>query len=88
MGITMNGAQFFGRIADDVYASAAYNGVGVAMGTISGKLLADLVVGADSALLRDLQALPAPTWIPPEPLLGIGVRFALTGLQRRAAAEL
>jgi glycine/D-amino acid oxidase-like deaminating enzyme len=88
MGITMNGAQFFGRIADDVYASAAYNGVGVAMGTISGKLLADLVVGADSALLRDIQALPAPTWIPPEPLLGIGVRFALTGLQRRAAAEL
>jgi glycine/D-amino acid oxidase-like deaminating enzyme len=88
MGISMNSAQFFGRIADDVYASGAYNGVGVAMGSISGKLLADLVVGADSGLLRDIQALPGPTWIPPEPLLGIAVRFTLTRLQARAGAEL
>jgi glycine/D-amino acid oxidase-like deaminating enzyme len=88
MGISMNNAQFFGRIADDVYASAAYNGVGVALGTISGKLLADLVVGADSSLLRDIQALPGPTWIPPEPLLGLGIRATLRRLQARAGAEL
>ena len=88
MGISMNSAQFFGRIADDFYASAAYNGVGVAMGTISGTLLADLVVGADSGLLRDMQALPGPTWIPPEPLLAVGVRFTLKRLQARAGAEL
>jgi glycine/D-amino acid oxidase-like deaminating enzyme len=65
-----------------------YNGVGVAMGTISGTLLADLVVGADSGLLREIQALPGPTWVPPEPLLGIGVRFTLTRMQARAGAEL
>ena len=55
MGISTNSAQFFGRLAENFYASSAYNGVGVAMGTISGTLLADLVVGADSGLLRDIR---------------------------------
>ena len=88
MGITLNSAQFFGRIAENVLASVAYNGVGIAMGTASGMLLADLAVGADSALLRDLQALPGPTWIPPEPFLGIGVRATVARLQGRAGREL
>jgi len=88
MGVTLNGAQFFGRIAENVLASVAYNGVGIAMGTVSGMLLADLAVGTDSELLRDLRALPGPAWIPPEPLLGIGVRATLARLQRRAGREL
>src|SRR5436309_14833767 len=88
MGVTLNGAQFFGRIAENVLASVAYNGVGIAMGTASGVLLADLAVGAGSALLRDLQGLPGPAWIPPEPFLGIGVRATVARLQRRAGREL
>jgi glycine/D-amino acid oxidase-like deaminating enzyme len=88
MGVTLNGAQFFGRIATDIFASVAYNGVGIAMGTASGALLADLVVAADSELLRDMQALPGPTWIPPAPVLGVGVRTTVARFQRRAGAEL
>ena len=57
------------------------------MGTISGVLLADLVVGADSPLLDDMRALPAPSLVPPEPLLGIGVRATLARLAQRAAGE-
>src|SRR5207253_1118478 len=34
------------------------------------------------------RALPGPAWIPPEPLLGIGVRATLARLQRRAGREL
>ena len=88
MGVTLNGAQFFGRVANNVFASVAYNGVGIAMGTASGALLADLVVAADSELLRDVQALPGPTWIPPAPVLGLGVRATVARLQRRAGPEL
>jgi len=87
MGMSQNGVQFFGRIARDLFAAAGYNGVGVAMGTISGSLLADLVVGADSLLLADMQALPQPSWIPPEPLLGAGVRATLARLGAREAEE-
>jgi len=88
MGVTLNSAQFFGRLDRNVFAAAAYNGVGVALGTISGTLLADLVVGASSELLDDIRALPGPSWIPPEPLLGIGVRATLARLQTRGREEL
>ncbi|MNF17336.1 hypothetical protein D3C80_2207720 [compost metagenome] len=47
----------------------------MAWGTISGTLLADQVVGADSPQLRDIRAVTGmPSLNPPEPLLGLGVR--------------
>jgi glycine/D-amino acid oxidase-like deaminating enzyme len=88
MGMTLNGAHFFGRLDDDLFAAAGCNGVGVAMGTLWGKLLADLAVGADSQDLKDLLALPRPAWIPPEPLLGVGVRSTLARLKAKAREEL
>ena len=88
MGITLNGAHYFGRLGPNLYAAAGCNGVGVALGTASGTLLADLAVAADSDLLRDILALPGPSWIPPEPFLGVGLRPALGFLRRRARGEL
>ena len=73
--ISRNFTNFFGELAQGVYASACDNGVGAAWGTISGTLLADLAVGADSAQLRDIQAVTGmPALNPPEPFLGLGVR--------------
>jgi glycine/D-amino acid oxidase-like deaminating enzyme len=88
LGMSLNGAQFFGEVDTNCFAAAGYNGVGLAMGTVSGTLLADLAVGADSELMRDLRALPGPSWIPPKPLLGMGVRATVAFLARRARAEL
>ena len=88
MGITLNGAHYFGRLGPNLYAAAGCNGVGVALGTASGALLADLAVAADSDLLRDILALPRPSWIPPEPFLGVGLRPVLGFLRRRARSEL
>ena len=73
--ISRNFTNFFGELEKGVYASACDNGVGAAWGTISGTLLADLAVGADSAQLRDIQAVTGmPSLNPPEPFLGLGVR--------------
>jgi glycine/D-amino acid oxidase-like deaminating enzyme len=87
MGVTFNNAPVFARIADHVFVAGAYNGVGVALGSIAGTLLADSIVGAHSALLDDIRQLPAAPWVPPEPLLGIGVRATLKRLRARAAEE-
>ena len=87
MGMTLNGAQSFGRLEKNVFAWAGCNGVGVAMGTAAGKLLADFVAGEGSPELRDMQALPAPAWIPPEPLLGVGVRSTLARMKAKAGEE-
>lgn len=73
--ISRNFTNFFGTLEDGVFASACDNGVGAAWGTISGTLLADLAVGADSLQLRDILAVAGmPSLNPPEPFLGLGVR--------------
>ena len=74
---------------DGVYASACDNGVGAAWGTISGTLLADLVVGTDSAALKDIQYVTGmPSLNPPEPFLGIGVRTRIAFEKWRSRSEL
>lgn len=87
LGMTANQGQFFGSLDRDLYASVGYNGTGVAQGTASGTLLADHALGGDSELLRDALALPRPTRLPPQPLLGWGIRGALGFLRARAGAE-
>ena len=73
--ISRNFTNFFGELAPGVHASACDNGVGVAWGTISGTLLADQGVGADSQQLHDIYAvIGMPSLNPPEPFLGLGVR--------------
>ena len=87
MGLSLNSVQFCGGVAPGVFASAGYNGVGIALGTVWGELLADRASGSESPLLLDVRALPGPAWVPPDPLLGIGARWTLRRRQRRAAAE-
>ena len=85
--MSRNGAPCFGRLTDNVYAAVCQNGVGIAKGTYSGRLLADLVVGAESDLLRDLLALPRPARNIPQPFLGWGVRAKIAWDQVRAGRE-
>ena len=75
--MTRNWASHFGRIERGVLVSLGYSGVGVPRGTISGKLLAEYALGAESDLIDDVQAVSSPTRLPPEPFLGIGVRARL-----------
>lgn len=69
IGISANGTQCFGQTDRGLYCSVGYNGHGIAQGTISGQLLADLALERDSELLRCLLSLPQPWWIPTPPLL-------------------
>jgi glycine/D-amino acid oxidase-like deaminating enzyme len=87
LGMTLNGATQFGPLGGGIWSAAGYNGVGVALGTTLGSLLADLIVGADSPALADARAMPAPSWIPPDPFLGIGVRATLAAMRARAGDE-
>ena len=87
--ISRNFTNFFGQLEDGVYASACDNGVGAAWGTISGTLLADLVVGTDSTALKDIQYVTGmPSLNPPEPFLGIGVRTRIAFEKWRSRSEL
>ncbi|MEM9566523.1 MAG: FAD-binding oxidoreductase [Actinomycetota bacterium] len=51
LSLSRNGEPVFGQLADGVLATSVHNGVGIARGTISGKLLAELILDEDSELL-------------------------------------
>lgn len=85
--MTRNWASIFGRLESGVFASLGYAGIGVPRGAISGKLLAEFALGAESDLIRDVQALSGPKRLPPEPLLGLGVTARHWWLRQRARAE-
>lgn len=85
--LSRNNAQFFGALRPNVWAAVCQNAVGVARGTYSGMMMADLAMGNDSEMLSDLMGMPRPCWNPPEPFLGIGVRTNIAWQQWRAGAE-
>lgn len=87
--ISRNFTNFFGQLEDGVYATACDNGVGAAWGTISGTLLADLAVGADSQALEDIRYVTGmPNLNPPEPFLGMGVKFRIALAKWQSKSEL
>jgi glycine/D-amino acid oxidase-like deaminating enzyme len=88
LGISSNHYPFFGRLGRDLVATAGFTGAGIAMGTVAGRLLADLLLGAESELLDDLRALPGPRWIPPEPFRSLGIRARVARMNAGAGGTL
>jgi len=88
LALSRNGAPIFGKLADGVHGSLCCNGVGIARGTVCGKLLAESLCGADSDLLAVMQGAGRPNRNPPDPLLGWGVRLDFARRRARAGLEL
>jgi glycine/D-amino acid oxidase-like deaminating enzyme len=86
MGASPNRGHSFGELDEGLFAAAGYTGAGIAMGTTAGLLLADLALGEESERLAAMLGLPAPTRLPPQPLLEIGARWRV-GRMNASAAE-
>ena len=82
-----NEASYFGQCQDNVFAAVCQNGLGVARGTAAGKLLAELALGEDSALLQQQLNQPGPGWLPPQPFTNLGVSATIALHQMRAGRE-
>ncbi len=88
LSLTRNGAPVFGELQPGVYATVVHNGVGIAKGTISGKLLAESMLGEadDHGMIVQMQAKGRPSRNYPEPFNAWGVR--LNARWRRSQAGL
>ena len=71
--LSRNRAPGFGQIAGHLWASVCQNGIGVARGTASGMLAAELALGEDNPLIADMLALGQPSPLPPRPFRGWGI---------------
>lgn len=87
LGMTLNQAQIWGEVGANVFATAGYNGTGVAKGTGSGIALAEKIADEPLDLVSAMTTTVPPSWVPPRPFIGSGVWAMTSFLQRRAGRE-
>lgn len=85
--LTRNGATFFGKASQNLYASVGCNGAGVLKGSVYGKLLAEMIMNQPSQELSDVLSMEAPSWLPPEPIRRVAVLTAIHLQKKKAGAE-
>ncbi|HWD12611.1 FAD-dependent oxidoreductase [Pseudochrobactrum sp. sp1633] len=85
--LTMNGAPWWGKLEDGLYASGGCNGSGITKGTMLGRHLAELMCDAgDHAMLE--QVMGQASFIAPEPFRSIGFRVISAIESRKAGLEI
>lgn len=84
MGSAHNSMLTFGKVGPEVYGVVGFTAAGIAMGTAAGRVLAEHCVGEQTQGVRDIQALPRATWMPPEPFRSIGGAFLAERMNGKA----
>ena len=74
ISVSRNGAPLWGQFGPDLYAALGCNGAGISKQTMAGKVLADLVCGVESPWGEQMRALGMASYLPPRPLLDLGVQ--------------
>lgn len=87
VGTSRNAKPVFEETHPGLYLCGGYNGSGIARGTIMGRLIADLAMGAASDLLSDALSLIKPALIPPRPFFDIGAVVRMRAERRAAQGE-
>ena len=85
--LTMNGSPWWGRLDENLFASAGCNGSGLVKGTVLGKRLAETIV-RDDRQDELLGAYGRANWVAPEPFRSIGFHIVSAIQRRKAGAEM
>jgi len=86
--LSRNNVPAFGELETGLFTACCQNGLGVAKGTASGKLAAELACGHQSELLTNMLQQQKPVKLPPEPFTWIGANAVMRWGELRAGAEL
>lgn len=85
--LSWNGVPAFGEVEEGVFSACCQNGLGVARGTASGILAADLAAQGDNPLVADMLAFDPPRRLPPEPFASIGAAVTMRWKEWRSGRE-
>ncbi|MDO8983745.1 hypothetical protein [Cypionkella sp.] len=83
---TLNGAPWWGKIDEGLFASGGCNGSGIAKGTMLGRHLAELIRGVGNPA-EVTAAMGTASLIAPEPFRSIGFNIVSTLESRKAGRE-
>ena len=82
-----NSSQIFEKIDENIFAVGCYNGSGIGVGTLFGEQIALKICGDTTHEISIIESKKNPSWLPPEPFLGLGVRARLIYERLRAISE-
>ena len=85
---TRNSSQIFEKIDDNIFVAGCYNGSGIGVGSLFGEQIAIKASDENSKEIETIEARNKPTWLPPQPLLDIGVKVRLMYERLRAKSEI
>ena len=85
---TRNSSQIFEKIDENIFVAGCYNGSGIGVGTLFGEQIAIKASGENTAEIEIIETIKKPTWLPPDPLLSLGVKTRLIYERIRARSEI
>ena len=85
---TRNSSQIFEKIDNNVFAAGCYNGSGIGVGTLFGEQIALKASDQNTKEIETIEARNKPTWLPPQPLLNLGIKTRLIYERLRARSEI
>jgi glycine/D-amino acid oxidase-like deaminating enzyme len=85
---TRNSSQIFEKIDSNIFAAGCYNGSGIGVGTLFGEQIAIKASNENTKEIEIIEIRNKPTWLPPQPLLNIGIKTRLIYERIRARSEI
>ena len=85
---TRNSSQIFEKIDDNIFVAGCYNGSGIGVGSLFGEQIAIKASNENTKEIETIEARNKPTWLPPDPILSLGVRARLIYERFRAKSEI
>ncbi|MDG2480032.1 MAG: FAD-binding oxidoreductase [Alphaproteobacteria bacterium] len=85
--LSRNGVPAFGEQKPGLFSACCQNGVGIAKGTLSGMLAAELAGGGNHPMVADMLAFEEPERLPAEPFASLGANAYLRWKTWRAGVE-
>ena len=85
---TRNGSQIFEKIDKNIFVAGCYNGSGIGVGTLFGEQIAIKACNENSNEIEIIEKRNPPTWLPPEPILSLGIRARLIYERVKARSDI
>ena len=85
---TRNGSQIFEKIKENIFVAGCYNGSGIGVGTLFGEQIAINASDENSKEIEIIKKRNKPSWLPPQPLLDIGIKSRLFYERLKARSEI
>ncbi len=83
-----NAAPIFKKISNNIYAAGCFNGSGIGLGTLFGEEIANKASNIMTNEIELIQKTKKPNWLPPQPLLNLGIKARFLIDKNYAKSEL